>query len=272
VKVDVERSPLVGETWVNLFTAPSLLDTLDRAVQAPEQVVVVNHNVNSLVQHQRTDDLRQLYRTADACFVDGMPIVWMGRLLGEELRSINRLGVLDWIWPLLSMAEVRGWRVAHLGGTPQVDADSAERIRERHPGIVYSSRHGYFDHEPGSIENDQVLRWLQEWSPDLLLVGMGMPLQETWLNQNLDRLPQCTVVTVGGIMGFLAGERPTAPRWMGPLGVEWAFRLLTEPRRLARRYLVEPWGLVPPLVRELVHRRSGSRTDDEQGPVIGTGP
>ncbi len=83
---------------------------------------------------------------------------------------------------------------------------------------------------------------------------MGMPRQEAWVLANLDDLPPTVVITVGGIFGYLADDRPTAPRWMGTLGVEWLFRLVTEPRRLWRRYLVEPLVLIRPILRAVRRR------------------
>jgi len=118
-------------------------------------------------------------------------------------------------------------------------------------------------HDPD--QNHAVLERLRELRPDVLLVGMGMPRQEHWLHNHLGQMPRCVVVTVGGILSFLGEDRPTPPRWLGRLGFEWVFRLATEPRRLWRRYLLEPLVLVPVFMRAIAARRSATRPGQDEG-------
>ena len=243
------RWPLLG-TWVEGFTVASFLDTVAAALAHGGRTLVANHNVNSLTLYQRDPEFRAFYERADHVFIDGTPVVGLARLTGAPARTEHRIGVLDWIWPLLERAERVGWRVAHLGSDQPVISQARRLVLGRHPGLTLTTLSGYFDADDPAA-NAEVLRRLREARPAVLLVGMGMPRQERWVLRHLDELPDCVVVTVGGIFGYLGGDRPTAPRWLGPLGLEWAFRLATEPRRLWRRYLVEPFGLVPAVAREL---------------------
>jgi N-acetylglucosaminyldiphosphoundecaprenol N-acetyl-beta-D-mannosaminyltransferase len=245
------------DTWVDAMDMDQFFAALDHAVDRADQVVVANHNVNSLALHQRDPAFRAFYRRADLVFIDGMPVVFAARLLGYAVTYLERLAVLEWIWPLFQRAAARRWRIVHVGSHPSVIASATERIRRTVPDIDLVTLPGFFDHSPESAESMSVVEEIRSADPQVILVGMGMPLQERWLLNHLDLLPSCIVITVGGILGFLGQERPTAPRWMGPLGLEWVFRLATEPRRLWRRYLVEPAVLLPPLLHQARAVRRG---------------
>jgi N-acetylglucosaminyldiphosphoundecaprenol N-acetyl-beta-D-mannosaminyltransferase len=103
-----------------------------------------------------------------------------------------------------------------------------------------------------------VLELIRQHNPDVLIVGMGMPRQERWLLANHDKLAAPVLLTSGAAIDYVAGEIPTPPRWLGPLGLEWLYRLASEPRRLWRRYLLEPWFAVALFVRDLWRLRKGA--------------
>jgi N-acetylglucosaminyldiphosphoundecaprenol N-acetyl-beta-D-mannosaminyltransferase len=250
----VGRHRFLG-TYFDAFTADQLLDWLHDNVRAKNKVVLAGHNVNSLTLLQRNDRFRAFYARADAIYVDGMPVVGIAKLLGEPLARPHRLGVLDWIDPLAARAERHGWRIVHIGGTDELNELAAAKLHASYPGLDVVGIHGFFDPAAGSPESKAVVERVQELAPDVVLVGMGMPRQEVWLVDWLDSLPPAVYITVGGIFGYLAEDRPTAPRWVGQWGLEWLFRVVTEPRRLWRRYLVEPFALVPALVRAIYHAR-----------------
>ena len=242
-------------SWVETFTLASFLECTTAAVASKRRVLVGNHNINSLaVLHRGEPGFASFYAQMDHCFVDGMGVVLLAKLEGRSISAANRLAVLDWIWPLLKEAESRGWHVVHLGSSDLVAARAARAIRAACPQVRFTSISGFFDASPDSADNEAVLKRITELKPDLLLIGMGMPRQENWIVENLQRLPECPVITVGGIVGFLGDERPTAPRIFGRLGVEWLFRLASEPRRLWRRYLLEPIVLAQPVLSALRSR------------------
>lgn len=250
------------DTWVDGMTVPDLVDQVVVGVQGGKQMLVANHNVNSLVLLQHDEQFRDFYERPDLIFVDGAAVVPLARALGADVRMKHRVAVLDWLWPMCAEAERRGWRLVHLGGTQEVLDKAAAVIVERHPKLSFQSIHGFFDVEDPE-QNRGIVERLRDLRPDVLLVGMGMPRQERWLHDHLEQVPPCVVITVGGILSFLGEDRPTPPRWLGRLGLEWLYRLATEPRRLWRRYLLEPLVLVPVLVRAAAVKRSAARSGQD---------
>lgn len=232
----------------------ALVDTMAGAIQGERRMIIGHHNLHGL-SLLGDAGFRAFFDVADASFVDGMSMVMLGRLAGHRIERDDRATVLDWIWLLFEHAERHGWRILHLGSHDDAIARARTAIMQVHPHLDLVCVSGFFDATPGSADNERVLQTIADARPHVLLVGMGMPRQERWIVENLDRLPDGVIVTVGGIFGYLGGEQATPPRWTGRLGLEWLYRLLTQPRRLGRRYLVEPIPLLPRLVGGVARER-----------------
>ncbi len=158
---------------------------------------------------------------------------------------------LDWRDDFWRLAEARRWRVFYLGGAPGVAETAAARLARRYPNVQIGCQHGYFDHAPAATENRQVLERIAAFDPHVVLVGMGMPLQEIWALENRAAIGRGAILTVGAAFDYEAGAQTAAPRWTGRLGVEWLARLIAQPRRLAGRYLLEPWSLLGPALGDV---------------------
>jgi N-acetylglucosaminyldiphosphoundecaprenol N-acetyl-beta-D-mannosaminyltransferase len=152
----------------------------------------------------------------------------------------------------MAKARQSGWRVFYLGGEPGVAERAAEVLRGEFPGLQIATHHGYFT--LNGEGNRGVLKAIADCSPQVLMVGMGMPRQEHWVVDNLEHIRADAILTAGACFDYVAGAIPTPPRWMGRVGLEWLYRLSAEPGRLWRRYLLEPWSLLRPAVRDVVHR------------------
>ncbi len=205
------------------------------------RAIIGNHNLHSLCLWHQDGDVRKFYSQADCVHIDGMGIVLLARLLRMGITRDERVTYVDWIPSLIQLAARRRWRVFYLGCKPGVAEIAAARFRQEYPTLVITTEHGYFD--VNGMQNEAVVRRICEFHPDLLIVGMGMPRQEKWVAKNLEKLPEATILTAGGAFDYFAGIVPTPPRWAGKMGLEWLFRLIAEPGRLWRRYLVEPWVL-----------------------------
>jgi N-acetylglucosaminyldiphosphoundecaprenol N-acetyl-beta-D-mannosaminyltransferase len=142
-------------------------------------------------------------------------------------------------------------------------------LESRFPELRMETRHGHFDPDPKGAQSRQVVETINRYRPGILMVGMGMPLQEHWIIDHLEQLDADVILNVGAYIDYIAGVIPTPPRWMGRVGLEWLYRLASEPRRLWRRYLLEPWFLSGIIAREALQRaaalvlRKSSRKDGE---------
>jgi N-acetylglucosaminyldiphosphoundecaprenol N-acetyl-beta-D-mannosaminyltransferase len=241
IKTEVRSFDVLG-CKVHAVTAPELTDLVECAVGLHEACIIANHNLHSLYLYQHDTRLREFFTKAKWIHADGMGIVLLAKATGTKVDSSIRVTYVDWLPLLLKRAAERDWRVYYLGSKPGVAEKGVALLRERYPGLQMKALHGYFD--TAGEENERVLREISEYSPDVLMVGMGMPRQEHWIINNLDRLGSVVLLPCGASIDYVAGEIPTPPRWAGRCGLEWFYRLLAEPNRLRTRYLVEPWGLL----------------------------
>ena len=236
---------------VDLVSPQEMLGFVDLMASAGGPAVIANHNAHSLFLLRRSPQLAAFFEDADLIQIDSTPLIAWGRLLGLPLTGALRSTYLDWRDDFWALANERRWRVFYLGGAPGVAETACRRLAERWPNVTLASRHGYFDPAPTSRENRQALAGIEAFDPDILFVGMGMPLQESWVQQNRAALTRGVIFTVGAAFDYEAGAQATPPRWTGRLGVEWLARLAAQPRRLAFRYLVEPWSLIGPAIEDL---------------------
>ena len=239
------------------MTTEGLYRAIAEAVESGQRTIIGNHNLHSIYLYHRDAKMRRFYARARYIFIDGMPLIWLGQLLGYPLRREHRMTSIDWLRPMLPTAVERGWRLFLLGSQPGVAGRAAAMLRSEFPGLAVETMHGFFDLRPGSEEGEAVLARIRTYGPDVLCVGMGMPRQEHWIENHLERLDTRVVLNLGGFMELLIGELPLPPRWISRLGLEWLVRLLSRPGRVWRRYLVEPWFLVPLLARDLRARWGG---------------
>ena len=238
--------------WVNALTISDLNALIAEAVEKGERWVIANHNLNSLRLYHEDPKMREFYARSDYIHVDGMPLILLGRLLKLPLRREHRVTYADWIYPLMAEAAQQGWRVFYLGSKPGVAQQGAEILSEKYAGLEIATADGYFDARPDSADNQAILEMINSYQPQVLMVGMGMPRQEHWLVDNLDRLRVNAILPAGAAMDYVAGAVPTPPRWAGRWGLEWLFRLISEPKRLWRRYLVDPWFVLKLLAIEFI--------------------
>jgi len=181
--------------------------------------------------------LRQLLSSAAAIRIDGAGVGLGLCLLGYPCPP--RATWADFAWQLAAYAEPRGFTFFFLGGRPGIAEKAAARLIERHPNLqIVGTHHGYFDKTPGSPENEAVVQAINAVKPNILIVGFGMPIQERWLMENWERIDANVALTGGAVFDYVSGELRRGPRWMTDHGLEWLARLIIEPRRLWKRYLI----------------------------------
>lgn len=234
---------------VHSLTITDLNGIIRSAVSENDHVLIANHNLHSVYLCQYDANLRAYYRQSAYTHVDGMPLIWLGKLLGCPLRSEHRVTYVDWLRPLMTDAVRFEWRIFYLGAKPSVAERGATCLRSRFPGLTIATHHGHFDASPESEESLRIVKLINDFKTNILFVGMGMPRQEHWIHAHRNRLEANIILPCGAAIDYVAGEVPTPPRWMGRIGLEWLFRLMSQPRRLAARYLLEPWFLIGPIAK-----------------------
>jgi N-acetylglucosaminyldiphosphoundecaprenol N-acetyl-beta-D-mannosaminyltransferase len=154
-------------------------------------------------------------------------------------RTVERITFADWVYPLSAFAAQHGYSLFFLGAKPGVAEGAASRLLERFPTLkIAGTQHGYFDKSPDSAENRAVIERINAARPNILFVCFGMPYQERWLMENWDLLQANIALTGGAVLDYAAGQLKRSPRWMTTHSLEWLGRVLIEPRRLWKRYLI----------------------------------
>ena len=222
---------------VDPLTVEELHAEILKLTQKDGLSLVLNANAHCLNLCYQDAELRDFLNRADVVFCDGAGVMLAARILGG--RVPERITYADWAWRLAAFAEAEGLSLYFLGARPGVAEKAARRLRERYLGLkIAGTRHGYFDYASGSPENEAVVREINASAPDILLVGLGMPLQERWLMWNRDRLNANIALTGGAVFDYVSGGLRRGPRLLTDNGLEWLARLFVEPRRLGRRYLL----------------------------------
>jgi len=240
IELAPRRVPLFGMQLDRVDLRQATAQLLDWCQQPRASACryVVTPNVDHAVMLRQNEPLREAYRAAAMVLADGAPIVAASRLLGRPLPE--RVAGSDLVPHLLRAAseQQQPIRVFLLGAAPGVADRAAALVQQAYPGVQIAGTHcpplGF---EQDARANQAALNAVAAAAPDLLVVGLGAPKQELWVHQHRQRLAANVAICAGATIDFLAGEKQRSPGWMQQLGLEWAHRLASEPRRLARRYL-----------------------------------
>lgn len=230
---------------------PQLNGLVAESIQQQQKWIIANHNLHSLYIFHHDSKMRAFYAKANYTHIDGMPLVFIGKLLGHYLKRKHRVTYADWVWYLMEEAAIKDWRIFYLGSKPGIAQQGANILRQKFPGLKIACAHGYIDVGKDSQENQATIATINAFQPHILMVGMSMPRQEHWILDNLEQLHTNVILPSGACIDYVAGAVPTPPRWMGRMGLEWFYRLFSEPKRLWKRYLLQPWFVIKLLIQEI---------------------
>ncbi len=247
-------------TRVKLLDCPFDSLTMDEVIQqcvrwsgeerAAHTVVTVN--ASHLCNMRRDDELRQACTGGDLVVADGVPVVWLSRLIGRPLQG--RVAGADLMPELLSAGAAHGLSAYFLGAREEVVQDLVEDCLRKYPGLQIAGwRNGYFS----SSEHPAVVADIASRCPHMLFIGMPSPFKETWSERHRDALGVPVIVGVGGTFDVLTGRVRRAPKFIQSIGMEWFWRLAMEPRKLWKRYLKTNTEFIGLAVREIFRSRWG---------------
>ena len=246
---------------VSNITFDGVCTAVDQRIAERKPGFIATPNVNMICSYQRNPAFAEAYDQAFLWLPDGQPLLWVARLLGLKLSE--KLSGSDMVPLITAHAAKRGHRVFFFGGLAGAAEISAQRMRQRYPDLqiagVYVPPYG-FEHDPE--ENAKAIAAVRDSQADICWVALGCPKQELWMSRHREELGVPVCMGVGAALDFLSGKVKRAPRWVQQLGFEWLWRLLQEPRRLWRRYLVEDIVIVPMTLREFFRQRLGRHAED----------
>jgi N-acetylglucosaminyldiphosphoundecaprenol N-acetyl-beta-D-mannosaminyltransferase len=255
----VRERVTIGGVPIDPVTMSEAVDAIDDLVQARRGGSVFTPNVDHVVECQDNGAFREAYAAVDLSLADGMPVVWSTRLLGRPVPE--KVSGSDLVEPLARRAGERGWRVFLLGGGEGIAQRAGERMVATCPGMQIAGVLGpRIDMSRPREERSELLETIRAARPDLVLVALGAPKQELWIHESREALAPAVLLGIGASLDFIAGAVQRAPRWVSRTGLEWAYRLAREPRRLWRRYLVRDPRFLAVLLSELARprRRGGA--------------
>jgi N-acetylglucosaminyldiphosphoundecaprenol N-acetyl-beta-D-mannosaminyltransferase len=213
----------------------AIVDDVVEAVAEERKLLVVNANAHCVTLSQTEPWMRGLFAAADIAFCDGAGVQLATKIL--KGFTPHRTTPPEWIGAALERLGPKA-RVFWLGGAPDVAPQAAAAFEARYDVVTAGVQHGFFDASPDSAESRAIIARINDSRATILLVNMGMPRQERWLWDNWAQLRPVVAITAGALVDHAAGRVRRPPRWVANLGVEWLVRLLREPRRLWRRYLL----------------------------------
>ncbi len=222
---------------LDAVTMNGAIDHIARSIAGAEGGWVLTPNLDILRQIVSNPESRALAESTTLRLADGMPLVWASRLKRTPLPE--RVAGSDLVAPLCARAAREGWSVFFLGGNPSAAADAARVLKERSPDLRVAGTRC----PPVGFEHDEAYMAALEADlisadPALVFVALGAPKQERVIARLRSLLPRAWFFGIGVTFSFISGEITRAPRWVRAVGLEWAHRLVQEPRRLARRYLL----------------------------------
>jgi N-acetylglucosaminyldiphosphoundecaprenol N-acetyl-beta-D-mannosaminyltransferase len=234
-KRKIDRVNILG-VGVNAVNMQMALDEIEAWIEEGRQNFVLNVPAHCIVECLRDDNLRKIYNRAGLVNPDGMPIAWIARWMGH--RHVSQVCGPDLMLTLCERSVSRGYRHFLYGGwPPQVVERLAGQFEEKFPGIQIVGKFAPPFRALTEAEDAEITAMINRAKPDIVWVGLGAAKEEFWTVSHMGRVTAPALIGVGAAFDFHAGYKARAPRWMSQAGLEWFFRVLTEPKRLGPRYL-----------------------------------
>ncbi|RPI01475.1 MAG: WecB/TagA/CpsF family glycosyltransferase [Calditrichaeota bacterium] len=219
---------------IDQMTLAQCLDYFNIVIASRRPCHIVVVNAAKIVKARQDQELADIIRHADLVGADGVPVVWASHLLRRPLPG--RVNGTDLMEGLFELASQKGYRIFLLGATEEVISKVVELLRNRYPALILAGyRNGYF---ASPAEELETVKMVAEARVDILMLGMSTPMKEKWVQKYKHQLNIPVIHGVGGSFDIIGGLTRRAPKWMQVSGLEWAFRLGQEPRRMWKRYLI----------------------------------
>jgi N-acetylglucosaminyldiphosphoundecaprenol N-acetyl-beta-D-mannosaminyltransferase len=241
VRKNIQDSPknnayLLGRR-ITCITSDSLIHTIHEACSNGKKIIVANYNIHSFNMSIQFSWFYEFLQSADITHCDGIGIVYALRFMGYKIPIEHRISYTELMPKLLQHCDENNFSIYFLGAKRENLKVALENIRQQYSNIRIAGHHGYFPFDDRH-SNEQVISEINHFRPNILIVGMGMPIQEYWVRQHQEKLKVNSILLGGAVIDRLAGFVPECPEILSKSGLEWLFRLVQEPKRLSIRYVL----------------------------------
>ncbi|MGQ9617706.1 MAG: WecB/TagA/CpsF family glycosyltransferase [Candidatus Aminicenantia bacterium] len=221
---------------INNLTMKEALERMRESLEKKEKGFIVTPNASHIVELRRDKDFFEAYRNATLILPDGFSLILASRFLKEPIKE--RCTGADLFPEVCKMASVLGKRVFIMGGKDGGERIIEEKVRKSFPGIEIQVYSPPFRFEKNELITNEIIERINNFKTDILFVCVGTPKSEKWIFKNFGRMNVNLAFSVGSAPEFFAGIKRRAPKWMQNMGLEWFWRLIQEPKRLWKRYLI----------------------------------
>lgn len=214
------------------------VQAVDELIMQHKKAYVVTPNVDHLVRLEKDSEFRKIYADADLILTDGQPLVWLSKIYGHPVKE--KVSGSDLFPHVCQLAAEKGYSMYFFGAAEGVADKAADILRRQYPGLrivgTYSPPLGF---DNNLTQLDDCLNRINACAPNILVLALGAPKQEKFIYRNRAKLQFDVALNIGATLDFVAGNVKRAPRWMSRCGLEWLYRITQDPKRLAKRYLID---------------------------------
>ena len=236
-------------TYVDNLTMQETVKEVDKFIQNKKPLHLIGVNADKINELKKNRRLKRIVNDCAIINADGVSLVWASKKLGKPLKE--RVAGIDLMLELLKLAEHKGYSVYFLGAKQQVIEQTVDEIKKKHPSLnIVGFRNGYFSEK----EWPEIADKLKKSGAQIVFVGITSPLKEYLIEYLQNQKLNSVFMGVGGSFDVISGNIKRAPRWVQKINMEWCYRMLQEPQRLAKRYIVGNWKFVLSVLREKVRR------------------
>jgi N-acetylglucosaminyldiphosphoundecaprenol N-acetyl-beta-D-mannosaminyltransferase len=244
----IERVNIVG-VHVSAINMGQALDCIQTWINRRVSHYICVTEAHGIIESQRDPELRKIFNQSGLTTPDGMSIVWLLKFSGQT--HVSRVYGPDLALAVFERGLKLGWRHYFYGGAPEVPGLLSEKMQQKFPDLIVAGTFSPPFRELSAEEEKAIADMINKAAPDVLWIGISTPKQERWMAKFVNLLNVPVMIGVGAAFDFLSGKKIQAPLWMQRNGLEWFFRLLTEPRRLWKRYARLPWFVLLILAQKL---------------------
>lgn len=242
---EMGKIDIVGSN-INVVTMQDVLEGIEELIKSGSSSYICVSNVHTVVTGRRDPKFRAVTNNATMAVPDGMPLSWVGRHRGY--KNMEKCSGPDIMSELFKISEVKGYTNYFYGGTQDTLDLLGKKLKQKYPNLKIVGMYAPPFRELSEKEDTGIIEHINKIDPDIIWVGLGAPKQEFWMANHVDKIKSSVILGVGAAFNFHAGTVKRAPIWMQKHGLEWLYRLCSEPKRLWKRYLVTNFLFVAYLV------------------------